>query len=94
MDEKKITTWPIVNLKIKIKQVKPVDFATSILQIALYLQDVTRTLFAQYTQPKYRDLSTNNTRRYWSWIFLWQSYLTLSDICMIFFCKYNARNLV
>ena len=45
-------TWQIVNLKIKIKQVKPVNFAISMLQIALYLQGVIRTLFAQYTQPK------------------------------------------
>ena len=59
-------TWEIVKLKIKIKQNKPVDFATSMLQIALQLQDVIRTLFAQYTQPKYCNLSTNNTRRYGS----------------------------
>ena len=59
-------TCQIVNLKIKIKQVKPVDFATSMRQIALYLQDVIHTLLAQYTQPKYRDSLANNMRRYLS----------------------------
>ena len=65
MEEKKITTWQIVNLKIKIKQVKPINFATSMLQIALYstYKMVIRTLFEQYTRPKYSDLSTNNTSR-------------------------------
>ena len=60
---------------------------TSMLQIAMYTyNDVKRTgtLFAQYKQPKYRDLSTNNTRRYWSWILLWQNYLSPSDIGMYF----------
>ena len=51
-------------------------------------------MFAQYKQPKYHDLSTNNTHRYWSWILLWQYYLSPPDIGMYFFCKYNAQNLV
>ena len=51
-------------------------------------------LFAHYKQPKYRDLSTNVTRRYWSWILLWQYYLSRPDNRYVFFSKYNAQNLV
>ena len=38
----------------------------SISELQYTYNDVKRTgtLFAQYKQPKYRDLSTNNTRRY------------------------------
>ena len=46
--------------------------------------DAIRTQFALCTQPKYRDLSTNTMRRYWSWIILWQYYLSLPDIDMYF----------
>ena len=46
--------------------------------------DALRTLFVQCTQPRYCDLSTNTMRRYWSWILLWQYYLSLPDIGMYF----------
>ena len=64
VEEKKFTIWQIVNLKMKI-QVKPAKVVCSalILQIAVYptvMQYIHGTLLTQYTQPKYRDLSTNN----------------------------------
>ena len=62
--------------------------ATSMLQLNCNVltcyNDAIRTLFAQCTQPKYGDLSTNNMRRCWSWILLWQYYLSLPDIGMYF----------
>ena len=73
---------------------KPVDFATSMQQIALYLQDIICKMFAQYTRPKDHDLSRNNKRGQWSCILLWQYYLSLFEIRIIFFSKYDAQNLV
>ena len=72
MEEKFFSTWQTVNLKIKnTSDLSKSSTITSMLQIAMYLSyDELRTLFAQYTQPKYHDLSTNNTRWYWSWIVL------------------------
>ena len=68
MEEKIFSTWQIVNLKIKnTSNLSKSSTATSMLQIAMYLPvyyDELRTMFAQYTQPKYYDLSTNNTGRY------------------------------
>ena len=49
-------------------------------------------MFAQCTQSKYRNLSTNNMRRYWSWILLWQYFITTRHR-YVFFCNYKARNL-
>ena len=72
MEEKKITTWQIVNFKIKIKQVKLVDFATSMLQIALYLQDVIRTLFARYTRPQVVCVTNDVTT--------WRSYFCVCSL--------------
>ena len=64
MEEKIFSTWQIVNLKIKnTSDLSKSSTITSMLQIAMYLYyDELPTLFAQYTQPKYHDLSTNNTR--------------------------------
>ena len=65
---KKFTTWQIVNLEIKIqdKPVKAVSYiiGTAKLQSTTVLtyhmiQYVHSTLLTLYTQPKYRDLSTN-----------------------------------
>ena len=50
------------------KQVKSIKVVNCNIKAAIKLQctynDAIRTLFAQCTQPKYRDLSTNNMRRY------------------------------
>ena len=85
----KFTTGQIDSLKIKKKQqVKSIKVLNCNINAAIKLQctynDAIRTLFAQCTQPKYRDLSTNNTRRYWGWIPLQQYYLSLPDIGMYF----------
>ena len=63
--EKKLT-WQIANLKIK-QQVKPVKVAKYNINAAncnvLCMMQYVLCL-RNNTQPKYRDLSTNNTRRY------------------------------
>ena len=59
-------TCQIGNLKIK-KKVKPVKVVNyninaancDVISMMQYI-----TLFAKFTQPKYRDLSTNNTCKY------------------------------
>ena len=74
--------------KQKKKHVKSIKVVNCNINAAIKLQcsynDAIRTLFAQCTQAKYHDLSTNNMRRYWSWILLWQYYLSLPDIGMYF----------
>ena len=65
MEEKKITTWKIVNLKLSKKQFKPVK--PSMLQIAMFMLTMMQYIFhfrIEYTQLNYCDLSTNNFRRY------------------------------
>ena len=67
----KFTTGQIVSVKKKTKKTKSnlsrSSTVTSMLQLNCNLltcyNDAIRTLFAQCTQPKYRDLSTNNMRR-------------------------------
>ena len=59
MEEKKISTWQIVNFKLNKKQFKSVK--TSMLQIAmsiLTMMQYMHHLREEYTQPNYRDLST------------------------------------
>ena len=59
--------------------------------------DAIRTLFAQCTLPKYRDLSTNNMRRYWSGILMWQYYYHYPKSVCIFLwiqCTKSSMELV
>ena len=73
----------------------------------MYLQ-CCNTYTAQYKQPKYRDLSTNNTRRYFSWILLWHYGLSppkIKSVCIFLLdtipvedyhikLQHNVRNIV
>ena len=97
----KFTTGQIVNLKIKKKQVKPIKVVKCNINAAIKLQctynEAIRTLFAQCTLPKYRDLSTNNMRRYWSCILLWQYYYHYPKSVCIFLwiqCTKSSMELV
>ena len=69
MYENKIYYWANCQPQNKKKQqVKSIKVVNCNISAAIKLQctynDAIRTLFAQCTQPKYHDLSTNNMRRY------------------------------
>ena len=69
---------------------------TSMLQIAMYILTMMQCVHCLRNKHNqtYYDLLTNNMHKYWSGI-LWRQYcLSLPGICICFFCKYNARNLV
>ena len=57
---KKFTTWQISDLEIKkqVKSVKAVSYSINAANCSVRCNPY--TLFAQYTQLKYRDLSTND----------------------------------
>ena len=80
--------------KSNLSQIKVVQCnINAVIKLQCIYNDAIRTLFAQCTQPKYRNLSTNYMRRYWSWILLWQYHLSLPDIGM-YFLWIQTENLV
>ena len=88
----KFTTRQIVSLKIKKNSKSNLSRSSTVISMlqlncnVLFLQRcITYTVCAMYTtKVQYCNLSTNTMRRYWSWILLWQYYLSLPDIGMYF----------
>ena len=61
----KLSASKITKKQKQVKSIKVVNFnINAAIKLQCTYNDAIRTLFAQCTQSKYRDLSTNNMRRY------------------------------